>query len=95
MDLLGLFANQAAIALDLLRRARKAEAVLSSSVEGAGIVAQLAATIESLEDERRAAGLKAIAALEEVLRNDEGGDYSRPRYEASSTRSVSVGRSPR
>ena len=35
MDLLGLFANQAAIALDLLRRARKAEAVLGSSVEGA------------------------------------------------------------
>ena len=28
MDLLGLFANQAAIALDLLRRARRAEAVL-------------------------------------------------------------------
>jgi len=73
MDLLGLFANQAAIALDLLRRARKAEAVLGSSVEGAGIVAQLAATVESLEDERRAAGLKLLAALEEVLRNDEGG----------------------
>jgi GAF domain-containing protein len=73
MDLLGLFANQAAIALDLLRRARKAEAVLASNVEGAGIVAQLAATVESLEDERRAAGLKLLAALEEVLRNDEGG----------------------
>jgi hypothetical protein len=42
-------------------------------VEGAGIVAQLAATVESLEDERRAAGLKLLAALEEVLRNDEGG----------------------
>jgi GAF domain-containing protein len=74
MDLLGLFANQAAIALDLLRRARKAEAILGSSEQGAGgIVAQLAATVESLEDERRAAGLKLLAALEEVLRNDEGG----------------------
>jgi GAF domain-containing protein len=73
MDLLGLFANQAAIALDLLRRARKAEAVLAAGAEGAGIVAQLAATVESLEDERRATGLKLLAALEEVLRNDEGG----------------------
>jgi hypothetical protein len=73
MDLLGLFANQAAIALDLLRRARKAEAILGSSEAGAGIVARLAATVESLEEERRAAGLKLLAALEEVLRNDEGG----------------------
>ena len=74
MDLLGLFANQAAIALDLLRRARKAEAILGSSEQGAGgIVAQLAATVESLEDGRRAAGLKLLAALEEVLRHDEGG----------------------
>ena len=62
MDLLGLFANQAAIALDLLRRRRKAEAVLGSNVEGAGIVAQLAATVESLEDERREAGEAARRA---------------------------------
>ena len=37
MDLLGLFANQAAIALDLLRRARRAEAVLAESGEGRGV----------------------------------------------------------
>ena len=73
MDLLGLFANQAAIALDLLRRARTAEAVLDASGEGAGAVARLAQAVESLEDERREAGLKLIAALEEVLRNNEGG----------------------
>ena len=36
MDLLGLFANQAAIALDLLRRARRAEAVLAESGGGRG-----------------------------------------------------------
>jgi GAF domain-containing protein len=73
MDLLGLFANQAAIALDLLRRARRAEAVLATSGEGAGVVARLAATIENLEEEDRAAGLKLLGAVEEVLRRDEGG----------------------
>ncbi|HET7857077.1 MAG TPA: GAF domain-containing protein [Gaiellaceae bacterium] len=73
MDLLGLFANQAAIALDLLRRARKAEAALDASGEGAGVVARLAETLETLEPERREAGLKLLASLEEVLRNDEGG----------------------
>jgi GAF domain-containing protein len=73
MDLLGLFANQAAIALDLLQRARRAEAVLAESGEGADVVARLAATVDSLEDEQRAAGLKLLGAVEEVLRRDEGG----------------------
>jgi GAF domain-containing protein len=73
MDLLGLFANQAAIALDLLQRARRAEAVLAESGEGADVVARLAATVDALEDERRAAGLKLLGAVEEVLRRDEGG----------------------
>jgi len=69
MDLLGLFANQASIALDLLRRARRAEAVLGESGEGAGVVARLASTIEELEGERRAAGLRLLGAVEEVLRH--------------------------
>ena len=73
MDLLGLFANQAAIALDLLRRARRAAAVLEESGEGADVVARLAATVEGLEDEQRTAGVKLLAALEEVLRRNEGG----------------------
>jgi GAF domain-containing protein len=73
MDLLGLFANQAAIALDLLQRARRAEHVLAESGEGAVVVARLAATVDSLEDEQRAAGLKLLGAVEEVLRRDEGG----------------------
>jgi GAF domain-containing protein len=73
MDLLGLFANQAAIALDLLLRARAAEAVLEASGAGAGAVARLAQTVESLEGDRRAAGLTLIAALDDVLKNDEGG----------------------
>ena len=73
MDLLGMFANQAAIALDLLQRARRAEAVLAESGEGADVVARLAATVDALEDEQRAKGLKLLAAVEEVLRRDEGG----------------------
>ena len=73
MDLLALFANQASIALDLLRRARRAGAVLGESGEGADIVARLATTVDGLEDERRDAGLKLLAALEEVLRRNEGG----------------------
>jgi GAF domain-containing protein len=73
MDLLGLFANQAAIALDLLRRARKAEAALDASGEGAGVLASLAETLETLEGERLEAGFKLLASLDELLRYDEGG----------------------
>ena len=73
MDLLGLFANQAAIALDLLRRARRAEIVLSESGTGADAVAQLAQTVDRLEDEQREAGLKLISALNDVLKRNEGG----------------------
>ncbi len=66
MDLLGLFANQAAIALDLLRRARRAQAAL----DGAGELADLsrfAARLESAPAETRAAGLELLAALERLL----------------------------
>ena len=73
MDLLGLFANQAAIALDLLRRARHAESVLAASGEGADVVARLATTVEGLDDKQRAAGLRLLGAVEEVLKRDEGG----------------------
>jgi hypothetical protein len=73
MDLLGLFANQAAIALDLLRRTRRAEAVLAQTGKGADVVARLATTVENLEEERREDGIKLLAALDEVLKRDEGG----------------------
>ena len=73
MDLLGLFANQAAIALDLLRRARRAESVLSESGGQADLVARLASTVDGLEEERRDAGLKLLEALNEVLKHNEGG----------------------
>jgi GAF domain-containing protein len=73
MDLLGLFANQAAIALDLLRRARRAEAALDASGEGAGVVASLAETLETLEGERREAGIRLLASLDGLLKSNEGG----------------------
>jgi GAF domain-containing protein len=66
MDLLGLFGNQAAIALDLLRRARRARAAL----EGRGELAALASFAERLEqapEEQRAAGLALLRSLETLL----------------------------
>jgi GAF domain-containing protein len=66
MELLGLFANQAAIAVDLLQRAREARAVLQ---DGEGVVAGLAEAVGALPDEKREAGLKLLASLEEVLRS--------------------------
>jgi GAF domain-containing protein len=65
MELLGLFANQAAIALDLLQRARRAQATLAGEGELAAL-ANLAAKLEERRDERGAA-LELIAALEKAL----------------------------
>jgi len=64
MELLGLFAAQAAVALDLLQRAREAEAALAGNGRLA-LVARVAAALESREDE---AGARLLAALEEILR---------------------------
>ena len=66
MELLGLFANQAAIALDLLQRVREAEAALSGAGELA-VVARLAAALELLGDETRPAAMRLLASLEDVL----------------------------
>lgn len=66
MDLLGLFANQAAIALDLLGRARRAQAVIEGT-SALGAVARLAATLDALPAERREAGLALLAQLDHVL----------------------------
>ncbi|HEY6055923.1 MAG TPA: GAF domain-containing protein [Gaiellaceae bacterium] len=67
MELLGLFASQAAIALDLLASARRARAVLSGSGTEVAVVARLAAAVDALEGERREAGLRLLAELERVL----------------------------
>jgi GAF domain-containing protein len=66
MDLLGLFANQAAIAVDLLQRARRARTALEGDGE-LGALARIAAKLEEDDEDRRAAGLELLAALERLL----------------------------
>jgi GAF domain-containing protein len=63
VDLLGLFANQAAIALDLLQRARRARQAL----EGEGRLAPLARVAARLEEDDRDAAFDLLRALERVL----------------------------
>lgn len=67
MELLGLFANQAAIALDLLQRARKADAVLNEGKGELAVVARLAAVVTALEGNRRESGLKLLDDLARTL----------------------------
>ncbi len=64
MELLGLFAAQAAVALDLLQRAREAEAALAGDGRLA-VVARVAAALAVREDD---AADRLLAALEDVLR---------------------------
>jgi GAF domain-containing protein len=68
MELLGLFANQAAIALDLLASARQARAVLEGEPAEMGAVARVAAALDALEGDKREAGMRLVAELERVLR---------------------------
>jgi len=70
MELLGLFANQAAIALDLLQRARHARAVLTRSGGDAGVIARIASALEDLDEEQREPVLRLLGALDDVLRTD-------------------------
>jgi GAF domain-containing protein len=66
MNLLGLFANQAAIALELLRRARRAQAALEGDGD-LGTLARFAARLEGADEDRREAGLALLRALERLL----------------------------
>src|SRR5438105_2948061 len=70
MELLARFANQAASALDLLQRARRAHGVLTGTAEPA-VLARIAAKLEQRREEEgsaaREAGLSLLRALEELL----------------------------
>jgi GAF domain-containing protein len=66
MELLGLFANQAAIALDLLGRARRARAVVEGESPLA-VVARIAASLDALPDDRRDDAIALLQSLERVL----------------------------
>ena len=67
MELLGLFATQAATALALLRKARRARAALEGDPEAVSVAA-VAAALERLEGPRRDAGHALLDALARVLR---------------------------
>jgi GAF domain-containing protein len=67
MELLGLFANQAAIAVDLLLRARAAERILEGGDGDLGVVAELAAAVSALEEGRREAGIRLLRNLADTL----------------------------
>ncbi len=71
MELLELFANQAAVALDLMLHNRRVEAVLQAADGELGVVARLAARLYALDGERRAAGLRLLAEIEGVLGSPE------------------------
>ena len=69
MDLLGLFANQAAIALDLLLRARRAQDALAGEGD-LGVLARVAGALEGRreeEDGSREGALRLLAELERLL----------------------------
>ncbi|MGH2977314.1 MAG: GAF domain-containing protein [Gaiellaceae bacterium] len=63
IDLLGLFANQAAIALNLLQRARRAREALA----GEGRLAPLAKVAARLQEEERDAAFELLQALDRLL----------------------------
>jgi GAF domain-containing protein len=67
MELLGLFGNQAAIALDLLQSARKARRVLEGDGSELTALARVAAALDALEGAKREAGMRLLAELERVL----------------------------
>jgi len=67
MELLGLFAHQASIAVDLMLRARKAGRLLDADSGELQVVARLAAAVDKLEDEPRKAGLRLLGELADTL----------------------------
>lgn len=67
MELLGLFANQASIAVDLLLKARHAERLLGDGAEELSVVAGLASTVNALEGPQRKAGLRLLEDLAATL----------------------------
>ena len=67
MELLGLFANQAAIGLDLLQRARRAKRAVEETDGDVGAVARVAEALDTLPEGRKDAGLRLLQALEQVL----------------------------
>ena len=72
MDLLGLFADQATIALELVQSARRAHAVLTDEGGDAAVVLRLAAAVDALEGARRGQAVRLLEAADAVLRGAGG-----------------------
>jgi GAF domain-containing protein len=68
MELLGLFANEAAIALDLLQKARTARTVLEEEGGEAAALARFAQRLDEAEPDKREAALQLLDALGKLLR---------------------------
>jgi GAF domain-containing protein len=69
MDLLALFSTQAALALDLLRRSRRASQTLAEGERGP--LGELQVALDSIaSDERRAAAERLVEALTAILREE-------------------------
>ena len=66
MELLGLFASQAAIALDLLQRARRAQEALAGDGE-LSVISRLAEKLEARREEGSETALRLLAELEHLL----------------------------
>jgi GAF domain-containing protein len=67
MDLLGLFANQASVALDLLLHARRTETLLAGGRDDLEAVARVAAILDRLEGDQREAGIRLLREIANVL----------------------------
>jgi GAF domain-containing protein len=66
MEMLGLFASQAAIALELLGSSRRARRALEGD-EGAAVVARVAGALERMDGPRREAGVALLEQLAIIL----------------------------
>jgi GAF domain-containing protein len=68
MELLGQFAAQAAIGLEVLLRGRRARAAVEGGAKDLGVLTRVAAHLDALPPDRREAGLRLLTELEAVLR---------------------------
>lgn len=66
-DLLGMFATQAAVALDLLQRSRSARSVLDDEAGDGTALTRLATALESTDPDGREAALTLVQAVERIL----------------------------
>lgn len=78
LELLGLFASQAAVALDIVQRTRRAKAALAGE-QDVSAVARLAAAVDALDGSRRLAALRLVDALTELLDSGQGATGTRAR----------------